>query len=209
MTISYLKASCYFNFRFDDETLQPIKLQCNKYENWAKESDHLYHSLVSEHYEFLAIKGLWNLRRSRQRFRQFWFWKIRIYENRSWYRSLQFHNEQQSKNLFIHHQLRPKFPDFTYKANETKILFQIPDLTSIIDDVDSLIKNDTIRNIQQGKDAFENIRKELNATIARNIPTVTDALNDAGELIFFRLRNTQKSILLFLKVPVFVRHRLK
>lgn len=60
-------------------------------------------------------------------------------------------------------------------------LFQIPDLTPIIDDVDNLLSNDTVSNIQKGKTAFENIRKELNATISKSIPTVTDTLIEAGE----------------------------
>lgn len=55
-------------------------------------------------------------------------------------------------------------------------------MTYIIDDVDNLLSNDTVHNIQQGKEAFENIRTELNNTIAKNIPTVTDALSEAGKL---------------------------
>lgn len=63
-------------------------------------------------------------------------------------------------------------------------IFQIPDLTFIIEDVDGLLSNNTVESIRRGKSAFENIRKELNSTIATNIPTVTDALNEAGELKF-------------------------
>lgn len=60
-------------------------------------------------------------------------------------------------------------------------IFQIPDLTTIIDDVDNLLTNSTVNDIQRGKQAFDNIRTELNLTIVENIPTVTDALNEAGE----------------------------
>lgn len=57
---------------------------------------------------------------------------------------------------------------------------QIPDLTYMIDDVDTVITPDTVTSIRKGKEAFENIRSELNATILRNTPSVTEALNDAG-----------------------------
>ncbi|XP_037044622.1 prominin-like protein isoform X5 [Bradysia coprophila] len=57
---------------------------------------------------------------------------------------------------------------------------QIPDLTSMIDNVNEVLTEDTVASIIKGKQAFDNIRSELNTTISNNIPTVTDALSDAG-----------------------------
>lgn len=54
-------------------------------------------------------------------------------------------------------------------------------MTVIIEDVEGLLSNNTVEDIRRGKKAFEDIRKELNATIVENIPNVTDALNDAGQ----------------------------
>ncbi|KAG4077541.1 hypothetical protein HA402_002968 [Bradysia odoriphaga] len=57
---------------------------------------------------------------------------------------------------------------------------QIPDLTYMIDNVNLVLTEETVASIIKGKQAFDNIRSELNTTISNNIPTVTDALSDAG-----------------------------
>lgn len=55
-------------------------------------------------------------------------------------------------------------------------------MSPTIDSVGNLINSNTVDNILKGKEAFENIRKELNKTIAENIPIVTDAINEAGKI---------------------------
>ncbi len=59
----------------------------------------------------------------------------------------------------------------------------------MIEDVANLLSNNTADEIRKGKRAFDNIRTELNTTIASNIFTVTDALNEAGEKTLMSLRS--------------------
>lgn len=54
----------------------------------------------------------------------------------------------------------------------------------MIENVNEVLTVETVDSILKGKEAFDNIRSELNTTITNNIPTVTEALNDAGELSF-------------------------
>lgn len=51
----------------------------------------------------------------------------------------------------------------------------------MIDDVEKLISSGAVVGIESGRSAFENIRDELNNTISKNIPTVTDTLEAAGK----------------------------
>lgn len=108
---------------------------------------------------------------------------------------------------------KPPFHTFRFSLRkfffQKNFNFQLPDLGTMIDSVDNLITTETISQIQQGKDAFDNIRRELNATIANNIPTVTGALRDAGKLqIDLRLRISNSRFMHF-KVRVSKRHRPK
>ncbi|KAJ6641812.1 Prominin-like protein, partial [Pseudolycoriella hygida] len=57
---------------------------------------------------------------------------------------------------------------------------QIPELSGIIEDVNTILKDNTVEKIREGMTAFDNIRRDLNSSIANNIPIVTDALSEAG-----------------------------
>ena len=58
---------------------------------------------------------------------------------------------------------------------------QIPDLSTIIEDVDRLVKSDVAQGISKGKSELDNIRTTLSETIGNNIGPVTNAIDNAGE----------------------------
>ncbi|GAB0098286.1 prominin-like protein [Sergentomyia squamirostris] len=60
---------------------------------------------------------------------------------------------------------------------------RLPDVTVTIDNVNSLISGSLMANLARGKEAVEEVKKEINDVIAENIPRVSKAINDAGSAI--------------------------
>lgn len=74
------------------------------------------------------------------------------------------------------------------KAREKKtIIFivcsQLPDVSSLIGNVDDLISEEDIKTISQSQQRLENIRKDINHTIHSKIPEVTESIRRTGGAI--------------------------
>lgn len=74
------------------------------------------------------------------------------------------------------------------KAEEKKTIIsffcsQLPDVTSLIGNVDDLISEEDIQTISESQQKLENIRKDINDTIHSRIPEVTDSIRRTGGAI--------------------------
>lgn len=68
------------------------------------------------------------------------------------------------------------------KSLISKFIQQLPDVTDIIDNLDSLISKDIASAGKRGRDMLNQMRAHLNTTIAKYTPKVIDSINKAGEM---------------------------
>lgn len=74
------------------------------------------------------------------------------------------------------------------RENEKKIIIffvcsQLPDVSSLIGNVDDLISEEDIQTISQSQQKLENLRKDINHTIHTKIPEVTESIRRTGAAI--------------------------